>query len=596
MFNRLINSRRSDAYKVRLEANEMANSRPHPDHINNGEEERYINPQGLLSYIANFSKGLKHNFIGEVILDAYRAMIRGMYSTEPIHFERTDMMGTLDGRNLINPQSGLAFELEGADAQAVTMPPAPRIDSAEVSGEMAELYWMALIRDINFISYPASALVGTGADSLTREFSDFRGPKEFNLVTNRNEVTRRTLFRGFTPGDLVGPYISQFLFKPIPYGTLTIPQLNRVALAGQRFMTTFPEWLRVQNGEMDNNGAVPGTGNGFNDLLENMITPGVPLPPGHPPSLFDPIPRHIRNLRDLATYVHFDALYEAYLNACLILLGMPARVDPGNPYIDMPPMQVTQRTQDGFGTFGPPHILSLVTEVATRALKAVWFQKWGVHRRLRPEEFGGRIHVHLRGLPANPPNPAVPAGRYTGMIHPEILNSLTAGLLQPSFPPAGGYLLPQAFIEGAPTHPAYGAGHATVAGACVTVLKAWFDESEVFDPRIIPASMPGVPQNVLDQMRANRTVVVPNAAGTALTPYIPPPGEPKLTVGGELNKLAANISLGRNGGGVHWRSDYTESLKLGEEIAIRILQEQKLTYNEDHHLSLTKFDGTRITI
>ncbi len=43
--------------------------------------------------------------------------------------------------------------------------------------------------------------------------------------------------------------------------------------------------------------------------------------------------------------------------------------------------------------------------------------------------------------------------------------------------PAGNALLPMAFPEGSPTHPAYGAGHATVAGACVTILKAWFDES-----------------------------------------------------------------------------------------------------------------------
>ena len=28
-------------------------------------------------------------------------------------------------------------------------------------------------------------------------------------------------------------------------------------------------------------------------------------------------------------------------------------------------------------------------------------------------------------------------------------------------------------------HPAYGAGHATVAGACVTILKAFFDTSAV---------------------------------------------------------------------------------------------------------------------
>jgi len=48
---------------------------------------------------------------------------------------------------------------------------------------------------------------------------------------------------------------------------------------------------------------------------------------------------------------------------------------------------------------------------------------------------------------------------------------------------------------------------------------------------------------------------------------------------------------------VHWRSDYTESLRLAEEIAIGILQEQRLTYNERHHsFTLTKFDGNAITI
>ena len=44
-------------------------------------------------------------------------------------------------------------------------------------------------------------------------------------------------------------------------------------------------------------------------------------------------------------------------------------------------------------------------------------------------------------------------------------------------------LLPVAFQEGSPMHPAYGAGHATVAGACVTILKAFFDTSSVLIKR-----------------------------------------------------------------------------------------------------------------
>jgi len=40
-------------------------------------------------------------------------------------------------------------------------------------------------------------------------------------------------------------------------------------------------------------------------------------------------------------------------------------------------------------TFGGPHVLSLLAEVSNRALKAVWFHKWYVHRTLRPEAYGG---------------------------------------------------------------------------------------------------------------------------------------------------------------------------------------------------------------
>ena len=132
------------------------------------------------------------------------------------------------------------------------------------------------------------------------------------------------------------------------------------------------------------------------------------------------------------------------------------------------------------------------------------------------------------------------------------------------------YLLPMAFVEGCPSHPAYGAGHATVAGACVTVLKAWFNEDWIIpDP------------------------VVSSPDGLSLLPY----RGVDLTVGGELNKLASNIALARNIAGVHWRSDATESLKLGEAIAISILTDQKACYNERFEgFTLTKFDGSKITI
>ncbi|HKE03760.1 MAG TPA: vanadium-dependent haloperoxidase, partial [Blastocatellia bacterium] len=138
-----------------------------------------------------------------------------------------------------------------------------------------------------------------------------------------------------------------------------------------------------------------------------------------------------------------------------------------------------------------------------------------------------------------------------------------------TFQKYGTYLLPQAFAEGSPTHSSYGSGHATVAGACVTILKAFFDETDTI-----------------------KNPMVPNADGTALAPFVGPP----LTVLGELNKIARNVAFGRNAAGIHWRTDAIEGMRLGEAVAIGILEEQKLTYNDKVEMSLTKFDGAKITI
>jgi hypothetical protein len=62
-----------------------------------------------------------------------------------------------------------------------------------------------------------------------------------------------------------------------------------------------------------------------------------------------------------------------------------------------------------------------------------------------------------------------------------------------------------------------------------------------------------------------------------------------------LLAVAANIMIGRNGGGVHYRNDYTESILLGENIALGILQEQSLYYHKDDlfKCTLTKDDKKR---
>lgn len=493
--------RRRQSYQIRVKAAEREKARPVAGHPTNGDEELYPNK------IASFSKGLPHNNLGEVNLAAYASLTNALTTGVPANFENIALGGTV---RLVNPQSGLAFDMEGPDSQALTMRAAPAFSSAEEAGEIAEDYWMALLRDVPFSEYEGNPLAELAAVDLTR-MSDFRGPKQ------GGRVTAATLFRGNTPGDLVGPYISQFMWLDTPYGAERVDRQMRTAMPGIDYMTDYAEWLAIQNG----------VAAGSNELDSTL--------------------RYVRNGRDLGQWVHVDVLFQAYFNALLILFNIGAPLDSGNPYTG-------SRTQIGFGTLGNPYVASVLCAVATRALKAIWYQKWFVHRRLRPEVFAARIHNHRTGAASYP-------------IHADIL---TSPALDGVFSTHGTYLLPMAFPEGSPTHPAYGAGHATVAGACVTVLKTLFDESFVI-PNPVEASPHGL----------------------ELLPY----SGPDLTVGGELNKLASNVAFGRDIAGVHWRTDGSEALKLGEEVAIGYLREEHDCFNEQFQgFSLTRFDGTRITV
>ena len=508
------NQRANECAKLRRDA-AVAGLQATPQnlqHPNNEDENLYPNK------IGNFSKGLPHNNDGTVVLSAYNALVNAINSGRPADFDAIPLGGTV---KLTNPQSGLAFDMQGPDAHALVQPPAPAFASRQQAAEISENYWMALLRDIPYSQYATNPIANAAAADLSLYGSDFKGPK------NGGAVTTATLFRGLTPGDSVGPFISQFFYQDCNFGANKIEQKITTTVPGVNYMTDFNTWLAVQRG----------------------IAQG--------PDAFDPVPRYIRNGRDTGQWVHIDVLFQAYFHAFLILAGAGAPFDDGNPYNNNP-------TQIGFGTFGGPHIATILCEVATRALKAVWFQKWFVHRRLRPEVMAERVDRTLFAGAGYP-------------VHAEILNSFNDSNRLKGFMPAGNALLPMAFPEGSPTHPAYGAGHATVAGACVTILKAWFKETT----RLVDIG--------LDPLQ-------PTDDGLSLVPYTGSDAG-DMTVGGELNKIAANVALGRNTAGVHWRSDATESMKLGEAIAIGILKEQRACYNEVFNgFSLTKFDGSTVTV
>jgi hypothetical protein len=85
--------------------------------------------------------------------------------------------------------------------------------------------------------------------------------------------------------------------------------------------------------------------------------------------------------------------------------------------------------------------------------------------------------------------------------------------------------------------------------------------------------------------------------GLSLSPYVAGVDGPTLTLGSELNKLMHNLTHGRDMSGVHWRADGIEGNRQGEALAIRWLQEQKVTYPDPFAgFQLTKIDGTQIVV
>lgn len=496
----------------------------------NGDEERYP------SRIGNFSKGLPHNDLGEVEPADYNALLAALRTGDFADFEALRVVGQL---SILNPLGGLAFNLEGPDSPAPEVDPPPALASEEIAAQATELYWMAVTRDVPFADYDNDPLIAEAVADLG-DFPGYTGPAP---------VTPQNLFRVHYPGVLDGPMVSQFLLQPFLLDGIRIDGRTRVPLPvttaeGIDFLTFYDEWLCAQRGF---------------PVEDNPLGYSV-CPRGE--QVFDPEPRFLRSVRDLGQNAGQDAIYSAYLRPPLILHGADA-LDLGNPYRE-------SRTQNGFATFGLAHLLLLVGSVH-KAERHTWYQKWNVHRFLRPETFGGRVHNVRTGVADYPISQRLLDSPVLDRVfeYNRIVNQ-RRGCGNAD----GSFLLPILFPDGGSTSPSFPAGHAVNAGACVTLLKAWFNEDLPFP----------------NPVRASRD-------GLTVEPYEAGVDGPVLTVGGELNKLAHNLSFGRDMSGVHWRADDVQGNFQGEEVAISILREARPTYPEPFTaFTLRKFDGTRIAV
>ena len=513
-------------YRMKMAQSEHINVGAQPD---NGDAARFTDFSG------NYSKALLHDAFGVPNKASVQSLINACQTGAFSDFENI-IVGTPGGgpnSKQNGPQGSLAMDLEGLDSHATVIPPAPSVAGAQTAAEAVEHYWGALLRDVPFTEYATNSVAAQAIADMNN-LSFVKSAANYLIPF---PVTPQNLFRGqIVPGDgnVQGPFISQFMVQPAFFGAQPLTQQFQTFLPGNDYLTSPAEYQLIQNG-----------GDSGHKLA------------------FDSVYRYIRAGRDLAAFTHVDVLYQAYLVAALVLGEINAPLNPGNPYLG-------SKTEKGFGTLALPDAVATLTMMANCALKAAWFHKWMKDLRMRPEEYGALVHANL--------TKSTPVPQAALALHPDVLNSAVLPIIQSLY---GSYLLPQAFPEGSPTHPCYPTGHGTVAGACITTLKFFFDCTQKIRP-LLTAS--------------GRDIVVPATGGLSLNTYTGADRD-SLDINGELNKLAFNISTGHGiHSGIHFRSSTHWSILLGEQVALSVLRDRANSYNEPFKITITKFDGTPATI
>lgn len=502
----------------------------------NGDEQRF---EGLgFTGFASFTKALVHDANGMVSESSFKSLLDAIQEGTQDAFEQVQLGG--GDRLLVNPLNAYSFQSIGNDSNGARMAAAPAFDSRNTAVDMVERYWMALCRDIRFDQYANSGLIAAACDDL----NTIGFEQEFGFA-----CTPETIFRGPYAGCQVGPHVSQFLLQDFVFGNQPIRQLQRYPQPGLDYMTDLDTWNLVNNGDINPSGT---------DALEGS--------------------RYILTMRDAGQWVHVDFPHQAGLWATIILLGKKAKLSEAHPYRRGGEIS----TAEAFGSLGGPDITIQSGLAGVYALKHAWFQKWCVHRRLRPEVYAQRLELFRRGVLGNSPNSPLDNEKFNDFFdagadvwrNTQVLDRIFEHNRQQNIANVRGdrdgtWLLPMGFPEGSPTHPAYPGGHSTFAAAAATIAKAYFADGPFPNPK------------------------VPINGGQELGDY----NGDDLTIHGELNKLIANITLFRDGAGMHWRTDGTASGSnagpgrpgtgietggnlLGERLAISMLRDTRRTYRE----------------
>lgn len=522
--------------------------KPCPDKKTNGDFQKYKN----YHYNGSFHKAFLHDSTTGTLTNntEFLKMINSISNNDAKTLATVNLNPASEIK-LVNPTASMSTVLAGIPQCNITtniFAVPPTLSSHYSAAEMVEMYCHAIARDVPFIDYSTSPVITKvlgfmNATQVFKYLPDYANPGLINL---------KNLFKGISQVELVGPYISQLLLLNVPMGVSLLeqkygcPPTKTFAIANGinvEWGRNNSEMIKIQNGTIST------------------------LPAATPANQF--VKKYIFSGRCLAETVHVDPLYGNYFNAALMLSGLGAPINPTLPsYIN----------QSWFATgAGGPNIQCMIAEAAGLALKHAWYWKWQVHNKLRPEVYSLWVDNIKNGRVAN-------AGNYN--ISNVLLNNPVLADIKNEnnlwgFP--NSWTLPLCFREGSPVHPSYPSGHATVAGACITILKIFFNGETKWSD-LPGAKLATINRNIIPTSVTAASGVgyaQANNDGSLLIDYT---GSDKgnMTVNGEINKLGSNFAIGRNWSGVHYRTDAIQSMYLGEQVAIKLF-EDKLSADIDNY-------------
>ncbi|MBE9639360.1 bromoperoxidase [Salipiger pacificus] len=415
---------------------------------------------------------------------------------------------------------------------------------SELAAEIAELYALALIRDVPFAALqdPHHAVWIDGSTrftlhellcemrslgwferrgaALARESEGSR-QRRAQRLNREGQLTLGGLYSWAVAGQSVQGPIS--LFHWVDRSAPELQDIVGAAPDAEAPMSAWVDWVARQSGAAL---AVP---TAEADALSPLGTP-----------------------RELVARLQASHPCRVYYNAALMLLARGTAFDPGLSPTGTDDPVSAQR------------VLALMAEAAERAFETVMRRQARADRLSPPMVTAARLGILLaRGdAPLDKSDSLHEVADELQTYAPNLLHWITRmnQQAQKGLRGAMTYLLPELTPEEVPPQPSDSALQVVVAGALSTLFKALFDTRPA--PRLRMATDP----------------------------------EPGIDIGGEADRLAVDIALSRTVCGAQMPAETHQNLRIGEALALQVLQGWMLKLAQGVSMEMTDFDGCALRI